>query len=191
MTDKKKTADTAPPVFDSILTMPLDELQSRVTNALGLWKQILLLLPGGIVLTDEERLRTQGRLRDGESEHMLTLLGITEAFPVLFEGLADLDEGVDPTKFEPGLLRDRLMRAAILAPFVDAFANPEEHSISDTVLHLHALARGPVSEAYGSAKAMARSNLKLKSMLAPVMDFYRSLAILAANARKVNQAKKS
>ena len=190
MNDKKKPAHDAS-ADDSILTMPLDALQSRVTQAMGLWKQILVLLPGGVVFTDNERLRTQGRLRDGEEAQLLTVLDVTEAFPALFEGLADLDEGADPTRFEPKLLRDRLQRAAILAPFVDSLAYPAEHSLGDTVLHLRALARGPLSEAYGIAKAMARSNLKLKTLLAPVMDFYRSLAVMAAAARKVNQAKKA
>ena len=46
---------------------------------------------------------------------ILTLVSIMEAFPKFFEGLADLDQGVDPTKVETPLMRDRIQRAEILA----------------------------------------------------------------------------
>jgi hypothetical protein len=184
---KTNVHDPKTAAHESILTMPLDELRARVVKAIALWQQILALLPGGVVLTDNERGHTRGRLRDGESAQMLTVLDVCEKFPALFESLVDLDEGVDPTKFETPLLRDRLQRAEILAPLADALSNTQLLSITDTVLHLRDLARTPISEAYGIAKSIAKTNVALKTMLAPVLDFYRALAELAAAARKANQ----
>jgi hypothetical protein len=43
-----------------------------------------------------------------------------------------------------------------------------------------------MKEAYGISKAMAGSNAKLKSMLAPVINFYAALAKAAAATRKAN-----
>ena len=114
----------------------------------------------------------------------LTILSVMEAFPAFFEGLADLDQGVDPTKVETTLMRDRIERAEILARLV-AIAD-QFGGMSDTVLHLRSLVREPISEAYGIAKSMAKTNQKLKSMLAPVIDFYATLAKAAAAARKAN-----
>ncbi len=58
--------------------------------------------------------------------------------------------------------------------------------MSDTVLHLRSLVRDPLKEAYGIAKSMAKTNVKLKSMLAPIIDFYAALARTAAESRKAN-----
>ncbi len=60
--------------------------------------------------------------------------------------------------------------------------------ITDTVLHLRSLVRDPIKEAYGISKAMARTNEVLKSMLAPVIDFYAAAAKAAAASRKANAA---
>jgi hypothetical protein len=59
------------------------------------------------------------------------------------------------------------------------------------VLHLRDLVRTPVSEAYGIAKTLAKTNLKLKTSLAPVINYYRRIAELAAAARKANLDEKS
>ena len=107
-----------------------------------------------------------------------------EAFPKFFEGLADLDEGVDPTKVEIPLMRDRVQRAEILAKLIDTAA--KFGGISDTVLHLRELVRDPMKEAYGISKVMASTNAKLKSMLAPVINYYAALAKAAATKRKAN-----
>ena len=178
-------------VQESILTMPPAELRARVAKALALWQQILALLPGGVVLTEPERQHSHGRLRDGEGAQMITVLAVAERFPALFASLADLDEGTDPTRFELPLLRERLERAEILAPLAEALAGRQLLSITDTVLHLRDLVRTPVSEAYAIAKSVAKTDVKLKTMLAPVMDYYRRLAELSAASRKANQDAKS
>lgn len=183
--DKKSAAHA------SILTMPLDELRERVMKALALWKQIEALLPGGVVLTEAERKNSLGRLRDGESGHLLTILAVCEKYPALFASLADLDEGTDPTRFETELLRDRLLRAEALEPLVTALSDAKIVAVSDTLLHLRDLARAPISEAYAIAKTIAKTSAPVSSMLAPVLDFYRGLAARAAASRKANDDEKS
>ena len=172
------------PAWSTVFDMPIDELERRVAQAHGFMQQAVDLFPGLNVMTDEERKYSTGRIRNGEGQQFLTLISIMEAFPKFFEGLADLDEGVDPTKVETPLMRDRVQRAEILATLLDPAA--QFGGISDTVLHLRELVRDPMKEAYGIAKAMAGSNAKLKSMLASVINFYAALAKAAATTRKAN-----
>ena len=81
-------------------------------------------------------------------------------------------------------MRDRIQRAELLAPLA-AYAE-KFGGMSDTVLHLRSLVRDPVKEAYGIAKSLANTNQKLKSMLAPVINFYAALAKASAAARRAN-----
>ena len=181
MPNVKKTGSQA---WSTVFDMPLDELESRVGQAGALIKQALDLFPGLLVMTDEERRYSNGRFRNGEGEMYLTVLSVMEKFPSFFEGLADLDAGVDPTKVETPLLRDRIQRAEILAKLLGTA--DKLGGMSDTVLHLRSLVRDPIKEAYGIGKSMAKTNVTLKSMLAPVIDFYATLAKAAVAARKAN-----
>ena len=120
------TNPTQPDPYTSILTMPLEELQKRVIQALVLWKQIIALFPGTVVLTAEERNSNAGRLRVNEEDALLTILKVADAFPEYFTSLADRDSGVDPAKFETELQRDRLAStnkalSSMLAPALDFF----------------------------------------------------------------------
>lgn len=179
--DTKKTASQG---WTTVFDMPLDELESRVAKAGALMQQAFDLFPGLLVMTDEERKYSNGRIRNGEGLMYLTVLSVVEAFPAFFEGLADLDQGIDPTKVETPLMRDRIQRAEILGRLL---ATTEKFGgMSDTVLHLRGLVRDPIREAYGIAKSMAKTNVKLKSMLAPVIDFYAAIAKTAAATRKAN-----
>jgi len=175
---------TKPGAWNDVFDMPLEELSKRAETARGLIQQALDLFPGLVTLTEEERRHSSGRLRRGEGAMFLTLLAIMEAFPQFFEGLADLDEGVDPTKVEIELMRDRVERAEALAPLIDVMN--KLGGVSDTVLVLRAKVREPMSEAYGIAKVMAKTNQALRSKLAPVIDFYSSIAKAAAASRKAN-----
>lgn len=170
--------------WSSVFDMPHAELETRVTQAAALIQQVLDLFPGLIVKTEDERKHSNGRLRTGEGEKFLVIVAIMEAFPSYFEGLADLDQGLDPSVVETSLMRDRIQRAEILAR-LGAVAGKFD-ALSDTVLHLRELVRDPIKEAYGIAKAMAKANQKLKSMLAPVIDFYGAIAKAAAATRKAN-----
>ncbi len=171
-----------------IFDMPLDELQKRVETAHGHIQQVIDLFPGLITLTEEERRHTSGRIRKGEGGMFLAVLSIIESFPHFFEGLSDLDGGVDPNKVEVELMRDRVQRAELLAPLSDL--TEKLTGLSDTVLHLRAKVREPISQAYGIAKVMAKTNQALRSKLAPVIDFYASIAkTRKANGESKGQAK--
>jgi len=164
--------------------MPLPELETRVTQAGALMKQAIDLFPGLVVKTEDERRHSNGWLRVGEGEKYLTIVAVMEAFPAYFEGLTDLDQGLDPNVLETPLMRDRIQRAEILARLGDIAGKFD--AMSDTVLHLRELVREPIREAYGIAKAMAKANQALRSMLAPVIDFYAAMAKAAAASRKAN-----
>lgn len=179
-----ETGKGAKQAWSTVYDMPLDELERRVVQAHAFMQQAVDLFPGLVVMTDESRRYSTGRLRTGESQQFLTLISIMEAFPRFFEGLADLDEGIDPTTVETPLMRDRVLRADILARLLET-AN-RFGAMSDTVLHLREMVRDPIKEAYGIAKSLANTNEKLKSMLAPVINFYTGLAKAAATTRKVN-----
>jgi hypothetical protein len=147
-------------------------------------RQAVALFPGLYAMTDEERKYSNGRIRTGEGPQFLTLIAIMEAFPQYFEGLADLDQGIDPKQVETPLMRDRVQRAEILAKLLDDAA--KLGALSDTVMHLRELVRDPMKEAYAIAKVMSKSSDKLKSMLASVINFYAAMAKAAAATRKAN-----
>lgn len=183
--DKTDTAPaTASPPWSTVFDMPLDELKSRVGQAHALMQQAVALFPGLYAMTDDERKFTNGRIRDGEGLQFLKLIDIMEAFPKFFEGLADLDQGIDPKQVETPLMRDRVQRAEILAKLLDDAA--KLGGLSDTVLHLRELVRDPMKEAYAISKVMARSSDALKSMLASVINFYAAMAKASAATRKAN-----
>jgi hypothetical protein len=172
------------PAWSTVFDMPLDEMARRVVLARAFMQQAFDLFPGLQVLTDEERKSSNGRIRKGEGPMQLVVISVMEAFPAFFEGLADLDEGIDPTKVETPLMRDRIQRAELLAQLLD---NADKFAgMSDTVMHLRALVRDPIKEAYGISKAMAKTNDTLKSMVAPVINFYAAIARAAAATRKAN-----
>lgn len=174
------------PIWSTVFDMPLDELKTRVIQADAFMKQALALFPGLFAMTDEERKTTTGRLRTGEGPIFLKVVGIIEAFPAYFVGLADLDEGIDPKVVETPLIRDRIERAEILAKLIDDA--DKLTGLSDTVLHLRALVREPIKEAYAISKAMKRTNEALKTMLVPVLNYYAAMAKAALESRQANQA---
>jgi hypothetical protein len=174
----------ASPVWTTVFDMPLDELERRRVQAHELMKQALALFPGLHAMTDDERRYSNGRIRAGEGTQFLTLIDIMEAFPLFFEGLADLDEGIDPKQVETPLMRDRVQRAEILANLLDDAA--KLGGLSDTVLHLRELVRDPMKDAYAIAKVMAKTNANLKTKLVTVINYYAAMAKAAAATRKAN-----
>ena len=170
--------------WSTVFDMPIDELEKRTVQATSFMQQAFDLFPGLYAMTDEERRLTNGRIKNGEGQAFVTIISVMEAFPAFFESLSDLDQGVDPTKVETPLMRDRIQRAEILAKLVAPAAKLGE--VSDTVLHLRALVRDPIREAYGIAKSMAKTHEKLRTMLVPVIDFYAAIARAAMETRKAN-----
>jgi hypothetical protein len=182
-------AKTTTQGWTSVFDMPLDELQKRTEQAATLMERSLELLPGLLTMTAKERVRSSGRLRAGEGAIYLDVIAVMEEYPAFFEGLADLDEGLDPTKVETALMRDRIQRAEVLAPLgglLEKFGG-----IADTVLLLRGQVRQPLEEAYGIAKSLARTNATIRSKLARALDYYAKIAKAGAATRRANTTAKS
>ena len=167
--------------------MPQAQLDANTAESRRLIAMARAYLPGLLTLTSEERKLSNGKWRDGEIEPSYGLIDATIQFPQYFDGLADKDEGLDPTRFEPELLRDRLQRCDLLR----TVATPLEDfsaEASDSVLHLGELTKPVLNEAYGIAKTQAKHNSALKSLIAKLLDFYSSIGRKAAATRAGNQA---
>jgi hypothetical protein len=150
--------------------------------------QIEALLPGLVSLPEAQR-RTGGRLRLGEAQVLLTILGTCETRPELVASLADEDNGVDPTTFETGLLISRIQLTALLQPLSETLTQVASN-LDDTVLYVNALTKGPVLEAYAILKAVAKTDVSVKTAISPALDFYSSIAKAAAATRKKNATAK-
>ena len=183
-TKQSATEDTVEASAD-ILTMPLDELRKRASAAIDHLAQADALLPGLLELPVEVR-RHSSHYRDGEAEALADLLDLAAERPTLFEVLADKDEGVDPTKFEPDLLRERLDRVLVLSPVLAAarrFANP----VSDTCMHLGNLTRPVLLAMYEIVKPQAKRNATIASRVKAVLDFYSAIGRAGAATRKAKK----
>lgn len=168
--------------YDDILTMPLDELTKRVEEATKLLAQLSALLPGLLELTDSARSTSLGHYRHGEAEALSSMLDVADKKPALFESLADHDEGHDPTKFETGLIRDRLQRAILLGKLIDG-AQEVLGPLSDTRLHLGNLTRPVLLAMYEIVKPHAKRDTAVASMAKDALDFFGAIARAAAATR--------
>jgi hypothetical protein len=163
--------------------MPIDELAKRVAQAIDLIKQIRTLLPGGYLYTAQERGNTNGHVREGEENIWLQIVDIAIGYPQFFEDLKDADQGVDPTRLETDLMKDRVRRAQLLGSVASALMDLTQPNVSDTALHLRSLVRGPVREIYAIAKTVGKHNQGIKNLLAPILDYYRELAKAAQEGK--------
>ena len=181
------TAALAGASTETVFTMPIAQLRTNVAIALNHLDQIKTLLPGMLTLTNEDRRNSSGKFRDGETRGFYDLLQFALAHPQYFDGLADRDQGQDPTRFEPELISDRLGRRDLLVQF----AEPSEElstKASDSVLHLGDLTKPVLSAAYGIAKALAKHDEVVRSAIAKLIDFYSSVARKGAETRARNAA---
>jgi len=165
-----KTANANQSVFE----MPLAELTRRVEQADALIAQAQALLPGLRTLTEDDRRHSIGKFRSGETEVLHRVLDAIRAQPAYFASLADEDEGRDPSQLEVELIADRLARRDLLARLQVRFASLEQ-PLSDSVMHLGEQTRGVLLAAYRIARTMARTDRKLRDLIAPVIDYYGAL----------------
>ena len=68
-----------------------------------------------MVLTQEQRVHADGRLKKGESAVLTTVLDTADSAPQYFTSLARRDGGRDPGKFETQWLREILARRDLLS----------------------------------------------------------------------------
>jgi hypothetical protein len=155
--------------------MPLADLSHRVEKVEALLTQVQALLPGLRTMTEDERLHTGGKLRTGESEALHRVIDAIRAQPAYFASLADEDEGRDPTQLEVELIADRLARRDLLARLQGQFAAVEQ-PIADSMHHLGEQTRMVLLAAYRIARTMARTDQKLRDLIAPVIDYYGAFA---------------
>jgi len=173
-----------------IFSMPLDALDKHIGAFVAAIEKAEGELEGLVALTTEERKTSQGRFRSGEADALLSVLDAAEKKPQLFESLADKDFGEDPEAFEVSALRDRLQRAAKLVPLADKL-DALNTLLSDTVLSLSSQTKPVMLQGYGIAKSVANTDAKLRTAIAPAIDYYGKIARQAAATRKKAKAEKA
>jgi len=156
---------------DDIATMPLAELERRVGRAEALLVQLEAELPNLVEMTSDERAHSMGKLRDGESDALRTVLDAADAFPGYFQALAARDHGKDPAVFETAPAREALSRREILARLSNRLAALDT-KVGDTVLEFGAIGRGVGLAAYAIASVNAESDAKLRSKIAPARSHF-------------------
>ncbi|APR87724.1 hypothetical protein A7982_13073 [Minicystis rosea] len=178
------------PVWTTWEDMPIAEFRKRHAlakeKAAAFVAAIDELLPGLVTLTREQR-KVAPRLRVGEHAMLLEVLQVTQIKPALFESLADVDEGMDPKKFEPELLAERVEKHQLLGE-LDETLVPISDAVADTGHYLAGKFRDAIFAAYRIAKVHAATDRAINDILAPVMDFMRKNAVTGAATRS---AKKS
>ncbi len=105
------------------------------------------------------------------------------ARPELVVSLADMDNGVDPTTFETDLIRSRIDLSMALTP-LSASISQLASNVNDTVLYLNDLTKQPVLEAYAIFKAVAKTDLSVKTAVTPALDFVRSARAPSSTERR-------
>lgn len=163
-------------------SISFEELLKRANHVNHLIEEVRHLFPDLATLTTEERVRSEGRFRKGESTMAASVLDAVDLAPHYFVSLADRDHGEDPTKVETLLLRDRLARRDVLDGLSEKLEKLAS-DLSDTVLQLGARVRPVTLAAYQIGKVVAASDHAVRSKIAPVIDFYSRPARLAAETR--------
>lgn len=181
--NKPAGTPSAPASFEDMsLAQFRENIEEAKEHARGFVVKIHELFPGLVTLTKEQR-AVAPRLREGEHDNFLAILKIVEMKPQLFESLADNDEGMDPNKFETGLLRDRIEKHRLLGELAAELA-PLSEQIGDSPLYLASLFRDAMSAAYRIAKAHSETDKTIMDVLAPVIDFMRKGPLAAAARRR-------
>lgn len=179
-------ADSTPATPENpmdIDTMPLEELARRVDRAKAIFDELRALFPGLRSLTEVDRTHSSGRMREGEATELGKVIDAIVYAPQYFTSLADEDNGKDPTRLEPDLLRERLARRDLLAQIDDELASLSRQ-INDTTLTWGALVRPVLLAAYQIAKPISKADQKLRDIISTVIDFYGRPARAAADTRK-------
>jgi hypothetical protein len=122
-------------------------------------------------LTDEERLHSRGRLREGEVEALESTLDTIDAHPGLFASLAAQDHGKDDSLVETAPAREALVRAAALLPLQQALSRALAR-VGDEVLASAALTKDVTIPAYAIIKVNAPLSASVRKKAAPALDFH-------------------
>lgn len=166
-----------------IFEMPIEELKKRITKVKEHLVAIEELLPGTVGLTSEGRAHSSGKYRDGEATALLSVLDVADAKPELFTGLAALDNGFDPKKFETDVLRDRLERASLLGSVTPDLSDLDG-GLDDSVLHLGNLSRPVMLTAYDIVKTHAKTDGGVAKIGKAALEYYGKIGRASAATKK-------
>jgi len=168
--------------------MSVDTLRQRVERARALVREIEALFPGLTTLSEDDRRASDGRVRGDEERGALSsILDAVDANPAVFACLADKDDGVDPTRVETGLLRDRLARQQCLAD-LSALLAPIARSVEDTALEQGERCKPVILAAYQIARPVAKHDAAMRAKLVPAIDYYSAIARKGARTRAAAKA---
>jgi hypothetical protein len=186
-TTQKSAAPAKKKSSESVFDMALADLESGVAQMGGIATEIETHLPGLVSLSPDARKRSQGKLRGGEDQALLAIFQTAQAHPDFFDSLGGEDFGQDPGRFESDVLIERLGRFAALVRARQTFA-PAFDRLDDSILQLGEQLRVPAGKAYKIAQALAASNPKIRTSLAPATEFYGAVGRKAAATRKKTKA---
>jgi hypothetical protein len=161
-------AQTKAKTFDDV---PLDTVLAREKKAIELIAQLAALYPELTTLSEEDRRHSLGRYREGETEALRSVIKAIESDVSDFKSLADADEGHDPNTVETGLISARLDKRDSLARVATRIARFSQ-SVADTELEMGELSRLFLLAAYRIARGVARTDKKVRAIIAPALSFY-------------------
>lgn len=126
--------------------------------------------------TIEERRQNAGisSFRQGELAAFHSILDAADLAPQFVAGLAEKDLGNDDDHFETDLLRARADISEMLREMSQELQSLSDE-LHDTSIEVGVLTKPIASHAYGILKSNAAIHDRLRSALAPAIDYYRSL----------------
>jgi hypothetical protein len=167
----------------SIRFLSVAEVAQNAARALVLLRQVEELLPGMEVLDKDERLHSNGRIKEGEPVVMRSVLDAVDEHPKLFEAIAPIDHGKDDRRVETQPARDDLDRREHLAVIGRAIEELATR-VSDTILILGESVREVVGPAYRIGRAASDVNPEIRRALGTAISFYSGPAREVAREKK-------
>ena len=125
--------------------------------------------------TQEERLYSTGKLREGEAEVQAVVLDTMDKFPGLFASLAARDHGQDDKVLETGPARAALARIALLKP-LQAELEVLLARVSDDVLECAELVKDVTGPGYAIIKANEAVAPEVRKSAAGAITYYANLS---------------
>jgi hypothetical protein len=168
---------------NDVRTIDPKQLAKRTSAASKFVGKVDGLFPGLRQLTPDERVHTNGRLRDGEEDAIRSILLAAAKFPHYFVPFADRDHGKDSSRFEAEPALASLERRDLLAGVAKELTALLT-KIEDTRLALAADARSVSMPVYEVAKSLAEADEKFRDALAPAITFYSTAARKAQKSKK-------
>jgi hypothetical protein len=178
MTTSKKTAKTS----KKARTAPnqasgATSLAAAVSSAMTALNGIVASLDAFDLasLTSEERTHSNGKLRDGETVAMTSVLDAIDARSGIFANLATKDHGTDDAVVETAPARAALARRTTMKPLGDLL-NTIAGRVSDDLLAEGSTAKDVTVPAYALIQANAPIDPTLRRVAAPALSFYKKLS---------------